>query len=213
MAERQTASILFFFQPKRRNQDVEDDGLNNAANSSDNNHESDGDSVVSEDLLPQAAVNSLEPHSLPSMSMPILPTQIMPHQVRREFSDRDNITASIVAHKSSRIYDEIKYSLLCNRKPTLQHNIPDKFYRDCRRQGGTTKRSLNRELLDEFLGYFEEEELYCLACVLFLTEPKEGASYAKKLISEAYDDRKHDLKNACKASVPSRLGIQNAVFC
>lgn len=42
MAEKQTASILFFFQPKRRNQDVEDDGLNNAANSSDNNHESDG---------------------------------------------------------------------------------------------------------------------------------------------------------------------------
>lgn len=92
--------------------------------------------------------------------------------------------------------------------------FPDKFYRDCRKQGGTTKRSLNRELLDEFLGYLEEEELhvYCLACVLLLTEPKEGASYAKKLISEAYDDQKHGLKNACKASVPSRLGMQNAVF-
>ena len=130
MAKRQTASILSFFQPKRRNQDIEDNSLDDAANFGDNNCESDCDSVVSEDPLPLAAVaDSLEPHSLPLTSTPIPPTQIMPHQVRREFSGRD--IASIVAHKGSPIEDETKYRLLCDRKPTLQHNIPDKFYRDC----------------------------------------------------------------------------------
>ena len=65
--------------------------------------------MVSKDSLPQAAADTLEPNSLPSTSTPIPLTQIMLHQMRREFSGRD--IASIVAHKGSPVDDETKYSL------------------------------------------------------------------------------------------------------
>ena len=102
--------------------------------------------------------------------------------------------------------DETKYQCIINRKPLRSIKIPVKVYKDKRprRKLGTTQWMCNRQWFEtfDFLAYSHQQRgLYCLACVLFPTDPKEGATHAKKLITVPYDNWKYaveDLKAHAK---------------
>ena len=117
-----------------------------------------------------------------------------PDSCREDRDEVSDIATVVCMAATASLEDETKYHLIRSRKPAPHAIIPIKVYKDSWRWAGTTQRSLNCEWFDSFsfLAYSEQEKgLYCLACVLFSSHPKEGASRAQKLITVARDDWKH----------------------
>ena len=102
--------------------------------------------------------------------------------------------ANYTTKVASAIPDQVKYSIIKERKPSLQVKIPTRSYNDSSRSRGTYQRQCNREWFDmfPFLAYSRSTEgLYCLACVLFPTSCEDkGASRPQYLITKPYTNWK-----------------------
>lgn len=71
--------------------------------------------------------------------------------------------------------DATKINIIQNRIPPAGHNFPATTYRDKRRKSGVSSRRCKREWLEKYehLSYSRiQDGLYCIACILFLTDIK-----------------------------------------
>lgn len=71
--------------------------------------------------------------------------------------------------------DATKMNIIQNRIPPAGHNFPATTYRDKRRKSGVSSRRCKREWLEKYehLSYSRiQDGLYCIACILFLSDIK-----------------------------------------
>lgn len=71
--------------------------------------------------------------------------------------------------------DATKINIIQNRIPPAGHNFPATTYRDKRRKSGVSSRRCKREWLEKYehLSYSRiQDGLYCIACILFLSDIK-----------------------------------------
>ena len=91
------------------------------------------------------------------------------------------------------VSDDLKQRLIANRKPRKGFEFPAREYMDHCRSDGKMNHYCNPEWFDtyKFLAYSGQEVgVYCLSCILFLTQPKNGSRTAKLIITPYTDWRK-----------------------
>lgn len=70
-------------------------------------------------------------------------------------------------NNSDLLTDEIKYSLIHNRKPVTDFTFPSRIYKDKRRRSGIIHRQCTMQFFDtfDFISYSESKDgLFCLGC-------------------------------------------------
>ena len=98
--------------------------------------------------------------------------------------------------------DEVKYTLISQRKPESSFKYPKTKFTDTRRKEGASFRGCNSEWLDkyEFLSYSKSKDgLYCLSCVLFATQSGQSGN-AQSMVETPYSSWKYCLRSVAKHS-------------
>lgn len=136
----------------------------------------------------------------PSQQQSNLPVDDQHQELNEQNPPVQNCSATDISrylNNSDLLTDEIKYSLIQNRKPVADFTFPSRIYKDKRRRSGIIHRRCTMQLFDtfDFITYSESKDgLFCLGCVLF---PNMSHRRPKKLITEPYfnwKDAREDLK-------------------
>ena len=102
----------------------------------------------------------------------------------------------------SELTDDVKYSIILERKPDSSYKYPAKEFNDTRRKSGVSLRSCQPAWIDkyDFLGYSKcKDGLYCIACILFPTQTGQSGN-AHAMVETPYSNWKNCIATVEKHS-------------